>query len=176
MDILALHRKDNKAYKTSNEKNQQKYIAENEKINRFLKSKNMLYKFFKIRFYLDSIIIPIENNDKILGISYSENASQIGVQISKPVKAGKLSIASRKTLNISSCNAKPIIYLFSFETFSLLLTIVFCGNNRARVVEIIVKSSIFSCYILYRFKTVMKVVRQFSSILLYIPSRCIPTI
>ena len=44
----------------------------------------------------------IENNDKILGISYSENASQIGVQISKPVKAGKLSIASRKTLNISS--------------------------------------------------------------------------
>lgn len=46
--------------------------------------------------------ITIENNDKILGISYSENASQIGVQISKPVKAGKLSIASRKTLNISS--------------------------------------------------------------------------
>ena len=44
----------------------------------------------------------IENNDKILGISYSKNASQIGVQISKPVKAGKLSIASRKTLNISS--------------------------------------------------------------------------
>lgn len=44
----------------------------------------------------------IENNDKILGISYSENASQIGVQISKPVKAGKLSIASRKTLNILS--------------------------------------------------------------------------
>ena len=44
----------------------------------------------------------IENNDKIFGISYSENASQIGVQISKPVKAGKLSIASRKTLNISS--------------------------------------------------------------------------
>ena len=44
----------------------------------------------------------IENNDKILGISYSENASQIGVQISKPVKAGKLSIASKKTLNISS--------------------------------------------------------------------------
>lgn len=44
----------------------------------------------------------IENNDKILGIIYSENASQIGVQISKPVKAGKLSIASRKTLNISS--------------------------------------------------------------------------
>lgn len=44
----------------------------------------------------------IENNDKILGISYSENASKIGVQISKPVKAGKLSIASRKTLNISS--------------------------------------------------------------------------
>lgn len=44
----------------------------------------------------------IENNDKILGISYSENASQIGVQINKPVKAGKLSIASRKTLNISS--------------------------------------------------------------------------
>lgn len=44
----------------------------------------------------------IENNDKLLGISYSENASQIGVQISKPVKAGKLSIASRKTLNISS--------------------------------------------------------------------------
>lgn len=44
----------------------------------------------------------IENNDKILGISYLKNASQIGVQISKPVKAGKLSIASRKTLNISS--------------------------------------------------------------------------
>ena len=44
----------------------------------------------------------IENNDKIFGISYSENASQIGVQISKPVKAGKLSIASRKILNISS--------------------------------------------------------------------------
>ena len=67
MDILVLHRKDNKAYKTSDEKNQQKYIAKNEKINRFLKHKNMLYKFFKIRFYLDSIIIPIENNDKNAG-------------------------------------------------------------------------------------------------------------
>ena len=64
MDILVLHRKDNKAYKTSDEKNQQKYIAKNEKINRFLKSKNMLYKFFKIRFYFDSIIISGENHYK----------------------------------------------------------------------------------------------------------------
>lgn len=44
----------------------------------------------------------VENNDKILGINYSENVNQIGVQISKPVKAGKLSIASRKILNISN--------------------------------------------------------------------------
>lgn len=42
------------------------------------------------------------NNETLLTEEYPEDVSLIGIQISKPIKAGKLSIASRKTLNISS--------------------------------------------------------------------------
>lgn len=69
----------------------------------------------------------IENNDKILGISYSENASQIGVQISKPVKAGKLSIASRKTLNISSVEE----YVSKIDKIDSLIINAIAGIQKA---------------------------------------------
>ncbi len=42
------------------------------------------------------------NNETLLTEEYPEDVSLIGIQISKPIKAGKLRIASRKTLNISS--------------------------------------------------------------------------
>ncbi len=82
----------------------------------------------------------IENNDKILGISYSENASQIGVQISKPVKAGKLSIASRKTLNISSVEE----YVSKIDKIDSLTINAIAGIQKAGEEDFIYSTEIIS--------------------------------
>lgn len=82
----------------------------------------------------------IENNDKILGISYSENASQIGVQISKPVKAGKLSIASRKTLNISSVEE----YVSKIDKIDSLTVNAIAGIQKAGEEEFIYSTETIS--------------------------------
>ena len=82
----------------------------------------------------------IENNDKIFGISYSENASQIGVQISKPVKAGKLSIASRKTLNISSVEE----YVSKIDKIDSLTINAIAGIQKAGEEDFIYSTEIIS--------------------------------
>lgn len=82
----------------------------------------------------------IENNDKILGISYSENASQIGVQISKSVKAGKLSIASRKTLNISSVEE----YVSKIDKIDSLTINAIAGIQKAGEEDFIYSTEIIS--------------------------------
>lgn len=82
----------------------------------------------------------IENNDKILGISYSENASQIGVQISKPVKAGKLSIASKKTLNISSVEE----YVSKIDKIDSLTINAIAGIQKAGEEDFIYSTEIIS--------------------------------
>lgn len=42
------------------------------------------------------------NNENLLSISYPENLQQIGMMLSKPIKAGKLNIQNTKILNISN--------------------------------------------------------------------------
>lgn len=43
-----------------------------------------------------------EENENLLSINYSEDVNQLGIILSKPIKAGKINIQNIKTLNISS--------------------------------------------------------------------------
>lgn len=42
------------------------------------------------------------NNENLLSISYPDNINQLGILLSKPIKAGKINIQNIKTLNISN--------------------------------------------------------------------------
>ena len=62
MDLLLVDGKDNETGKTTNEKDQQKYIAEDKKIDRSFEMNDMRDELFEVRFYIDLFIINIEND------------------------------------------------------------------------------------------------------------------
>lgn len=62
MDLLLVDGKHYKTRKTPNEEDQQKYIAEDKKIDRSFEMNDMRDELFEVRFYIDLFIINIEND------------------------------------------------------------------------------------------------------------------
>ena len=80
------------------------------------------------------------NNETLLTEEYPEDVSLIGIQISKPIKAGKLSIASRKTLNISSVEE----YVSKIDKIDSLTINAIAGIQKAGEEDFIYSTEIIS--------------------------------
>ena len=73
MYVLLVYDKHQKTGKTSDKKNQKKYIAENKKIDGFFEMDNMRDKLFEVRFYIDLFIINVKYDYKHARNQQTEN-------------------------------------------------------------------------------------------------------